>query len=65
MHDELKRNGSGYIDPTAEQALKKVSKEEMRVSKVIKTMQSIAHLAGFNVEERIVLRDNETNQIWR
>lgn len=63
--DEIKRNGSGYIDPTPYEAIKKISKEEKRVSKVIKTLQSVAHLAGFGIEGRIVLRDKQTGEIWR
>lgn len=65
MHDELKRNGSGYIDPTAAQALKNIAEQESKVSKVIKTIQAVAHLAGFEIEERIVLRDKESGTIWR
>lgn len=63
--DELKRNGSGYKDPTAEKAIKKVIETEKTVSKVIKTLQAVAHLAGFEIEGRIVLRDKETGEIWR
>lgn len=63
--NELKRNGSGYYDPTAWRAIKNVTEEEKRVSVVIKTLQSVAHLAGFHIEGRIVLRDKETGEIWR
>lgn len=63
--DELKRNASGYYDPTAEKAIKSVIEEEKKVSKLIKTLQSVAHLAGFHIEGRIVLRDKETGEIWR
>ena len=31
--DELKRNGSGYVDPTAYEALKKVQREEPKPQK--------------------------------
>lgn len=63
--DELKRNGSGYYDPTAWKAIKNVSETNKKVSTVIKTLQSVAHLAGFHIEGRIVLRDKETGEIWR
>lgn len=63
--DELKRNGSGYKDPTAEKAIKNVIETNKKVSIVIKTLQSVAHLAGFHIEGRIVLRDRETGEIWR
>lgn len=63
--DELKRNGSGYVDPTAEKAIKNLEKTDKRVSATIKTIQAVAHLAGFEIEGRIVLRDKETGFIWR
>ena len=63
--NELKRNGFGYVDPTAEIALKNVIAEENRVSNIIKEMKAIAIDAGFEVAERIVLRDKNTGTIWR
>lgn len=63
--NELKRNGFGYVDPTAEIALKNVIAEENRVSNIIKEMKAIAIDAGFEVAERIVLRDKKTGTIWR
>ena len=63
--DELKRNGSGYYDPTAYKAMKNLTEEEKRVNKVIKTIQAVAHLAGFDIEGRIVLIDNKSGKEWR
>lgn len=63
--DDLKRNASGALDPTAERAIKNVLSQEKRVSKTIKVLQEMAHLAGFHIEGRIVLRDRETDEIWR
>lgn len=63
--DDLKRNGSRYYDPTAWKAIKHISEEEKKTSKVIKTLQAVAHLAGYEIVGRIVLRDKETGEIWR
>ena len=63
--NELKRNGSGYMDPTAYRALKNVSEDEKKVSKLVKTLQAVAHLAGYEIEGRIVLRDRKTGREWR
>lgn len=63
--DDLKRNASGALDPTAEKAIKSVLSQEKRVSKTIKVLQEVAHLAGFHIEGRIVLRDKKTDEIWR
>lgn len=64
-NEDLKRNGSGYTDPMAFEAIKNVTEEEKKLAKTIKTIKSIAELAGYEVEERIVLKDKETGKIWR
>lgn len=63
--DDLRRNASGALDHTAEKAIKNVLSQEKRVSKTIKVLQEMAHLSGFHIEGRIVLRDRETDEIWR
>lgn len=63
--DELKRNGSGYCDPTAEKAIKSIVANEKKVTKLIKTIQAVAHLAGYEIEGRIVLRDKKSGEVWR
>ena len=62
--EELKKNGSGYNDPTAYKAIQKVDKESERFHKLLNTIFYICDLAGFHVEGRIVLRDKETGRIW-
>ena len=59
--DNLSRNGSGYYDPTAYQAMKNVIKNEP----TFETIFYITELAGFQIEERIVLKDKKTGKIWR
>lgn len=63
--NELKRNASGYIDPTAYKAITNIEKEEKKVATVIKTLKSVANLAGFHIEGRIVLVDKTTGKEWR
>lgn len=63
--DDIRRNGSGYVDPTAHKAIKNVSAQEKEVRKVIKTLQNVAHLAGYSIEGRIALVDNKTGKVWR
>lgn len=66
MYDnELKRNGSGYVDPTAEKAIARLIEKKKRVSRVIDNIKNIADLAGFTIEERIVLKDKQTGEIWK
>ena len=63
--NELKRNGSGYIDPTAYEAIKNVEADsEERHAKCIHTIWHICELAGFKIENRIVLSDKKTGKVW-
>lgn len=62
---ELRRNGSGYSDPTAYKAIKKADKDRERMVKLLDMIFAMADLAGFHVEERIVLRDKKTGKVWR
>ena len=63
--DELKRNGSGYKDPTAEKAIKSVMTRNKKTITLIKTLRAVAQLAGYEIEGRIVLRDKKSGEIWR
>lgn len=66
--DNPKYNASGCKDLTAYQAIVNIENEkraEARFKKVIKTMLNVCYLAGFQVEERIVLRDKKTGRVWR
>lgn len=62
--DDLKRNASGYYDPTAYEAIKKVDEDE-KFHKLLHTIFYICKLAGFEIEGRIVLTDIETGRTWR
>lgn len=62
---ELKRNGSGYVDPTACEAMKNVLDEKARLQKVLTAIFAVCDAADFHIEERIVIRDNRTGIIYR
>lgn len=69
--DNLSRNGSGYYDPTAYQAMKNVMEDESsfdesdRFHQLLETIFYITELAGFHIEGRIVIKDKKTGRIWR
>lgn len=69
MKDDLKRNGSGYPDPTAYRAIKnveKVSEEDTaRFRDLLDVIFTICELSGFHIEDRIVVRDKKTGKVWR
>lgn len=65
-----KFNSEGYHDPTPFEALKNIDKGRNKernamAKKVIKTIQNVAHLAGFDIVGKVVLKDHETGEIWR
>lgn len=59
-----KLNGSGCKDLTAYEAIRNVENEN-RLNKLIKAIYNICDLAGFHIEERIVLKDKKTGKVWR
>lgn len=59
-----KLNGSGCKDLTAYEAIRNVESED-RFNKLLKTIFNVCELAGFRVEERIVLKDKRTGKVWR
>lgn len=61
----LRRNASGYFDPTACEAIKNVDDETVRFQKLLTAIFTMCELAGFHVEERIVIKDNRTGKVWR
>lgn len=64
--EDLKRNGSGYVDPTAYKAIKNVEKDkERRINRFIKSIHTLAHLAGLEIVGRIEIRDTESGEVWR
>ena len=65
MIDKNKLNNSGCLDLTPYKAIVNVEKEEKRLRKLLKTIFYICDLAGYHVEERIVLKDKRNGKVWR
>lgn len=62
--DEMKRNGSGYNDPTPYKAYRNISDEREKISyKLARTLFNMAHLVGFEVVN-ITLKDKKTGKIY-
>lgn len=61
---ELKKNGSGYNDPTAYKAIKHIEDREVTRNKVLHTIFHVCELAGFRVKNRIILQDKESGHTY-
>ena len=58
---------NSYNDPTANLAMGKVASQENKTAanKVIKAIFCLCDAAGFELVERVVLRDKKTGKIWK
>lgn len=59
-----RRNESGYLDPTAYEAIENIEAHK-RFRNLMGCILRICEIAGFSIEERIVLKDKSTGKIWR
>ena len=63
-------NDEGYSDPTADTVIGHVMTEQRKRRsdqeiETIKTLQNVAHLAGFDIVGRIELREHKSGRIYR
>ena len=58
------QNKEGYDDPTAYQAIKNIEREK-RYKELVTVLKWIAHIAGFEIVERICLRDKKSGKIYK
>lgn len=63
--DDIRKNASGYSDPTAYQAIKNIENEDDKFHKLLDTIFNICELSGFHLEERIILKDKNTGKVYR
>ena len=61
----FRTNGEGYDDSTAYAALRKVQEEEQRIREVVNALHRVANVAGFKIDNRMVLIDIKTRKIYR
>ena len=58
-------NSSGYRDPTAYAAEKRIGEEEQRVTELMRVLKYIIRLAGFDLINRIEFRDRRSGREYR
>ena len=69
MVKDPRKNTEGYADPTAYNSMKKVVKEEddadKRASELVGVLKFIIRAAGFELTERIQLKDKRIGRVYR
>lgn len=67
--NKVKYNSEGYADPTAHEGMKGVIREESeaekRVHDLVKVLKYIINLAGFELTERVQLKDKKTGREYK
>ena len=60
-------NASGCKDPTAYEAVNKAEEdaEYERFHKLLGCIFRICEIAGFQIEEHLVIRDKRTGKLWK
>lgn len=58
------QNSEGYADPTAFHALKNIE-DEKKVSELVFVLKWIINKSGFDLIERIHLRDRKNGKIYK
>ena len=61
--DDLKRNASGCIDPTAYIAITNI--DNKRFKQLIRTIVYICDLAGFEIQGKITLKNRRSGRLWK
>ncbi len=63
------KNSEGYADPTATIAISDISKEQADADKraydLVKVLKYVVHAAGFEMTERVQLKDKKTGRVYK
>lgn len=63
--DKPWQNAEGYPDPTAYQGQNAIAREDQRVAELIKHIRYVVRLAGFEMLNRVELRDVKTRKVYK
>lgn len=58
-------NHEGYKDPTAENAIKAATAPPEELKRAIKILKAVAKVYGYEITNRIILKDLKTGEEWR
>lgn len=63
--NRVDKNAEGYRDPTAGKAIQKADRPPEDVSRMIELIKEFANLCGYDITNRIWLRDRKTGREYR
>ena len=59
------QNSSGCNDPTAYAATKPITEEEKQVADLVKLIKTMAHLSGYEIINRMEVRNRNSGRTYR
>lgn len=65
MENDLKYNGSGYRDVTAEKAIRSADHAPRELPELVDVIKKIAGAYGYDIEGRIAFQDRKTKIVYR
>lgn len=65
LKEELRMNGEGYKDPTADKAISYLDRTPEHIVDIIIALRMVAGLVGYDIVGRIHLRDRETGKEYK
>lgn len=64
MDREFYRNSEGYVDPTAHQAVVNMDTDK-RANELVHVLKYIIRHSGFELVERLQIRDKKTGRVYK
>jgi len=64
-NNDLRYNGEGYRDVTAEKAIKKADHTPYEVTEMVDILKKIAGAYGYEIEGRIAFKNKKTGIVYR
>ncbi|MDD3662262.1 MAG: hypothetical protein PHT84_00145 [Candidatus Pacebacteria bacterium] len=64
-NNDLKLNGSGVRDVTAEKAIRKADHQPYEVTEMLEMLKKITDLWGYEIEGRVAFKNKKTGIVYK
>ena len=64
-NNDLRYNGEGYLDKTAEKAIKNADRTPYEVTEMVDILKKIAGVYGYEIVGRIAFKSKKTGIIYK